>query len=410
MQNTPRPSNKCEACSKRLAPIADMLKLSLRERALLEHPQRIISVSMPVVMDDGSTRVFSGVRVQHNDALGPTKGGIRYHHHVDEAEVQELAFLMMIKCALAGLPYGGAKGGVTVNSKELSKKELERLTRAFVRALGTTVGPHSDIPAPDVGTDAEVMGWFADEYGKMTGKYQPAVVTGKPLKKGGSRGRDVATGLGGVYTIEHFVAANRWNPRETSVAIQGFGNVGGHIAHLLSERGYRIVAVSNSKGGVYRKEGFSRVELVAAQKSKTLPQGDAVSNEALLELPVDILIPAALSEQITKANAPRVQAKVVLEMANAPTTVEADAILHARGIPVIPDILANSGGVIVSYFEWVQNLKKQSWSEKKVAEQLKKKMDEAYAAVVREAKKRGSDMRTAAYILAIQRVLAKTRK
>ena len=410
MKNAPQSSNKCEACSKRLEPIADMLKLLPMERALLEYPQRVISVSMPVRMDDGSTRIFSGARVQYNDALGPTKGGIRYHHHVDEAEVQELAFLMMIKCALAGLPYGGAKGGITVNPKELSKKELERLTRAFVRALGTTVGPQSDIPAPDVNTDAEVMGWFADEYGKMTGKYQPAVVTGKPLKKGGSKGRDVATGLGGVYIVERFVATRGWNPAETSVAIQGFGNVGGHIAHLLHERGYRIVAVSNSKGGVHNKNGFSRGELVVAQKNKILPKGDAVTNEELLELPVDILIPAALSEQITKANAERVQAKVVLEMANAPTTVEADAILHARGTLVIPDILANAGGVIVSYFEWVQNLKKQSWSEKKVAEQLQKKMHEAYTAVTQETKKRGSDMRTAAYVLAIDRVLKAQRK
>lgn len=365
---------------------------------------------MPVHMDDGSTRVFSGVRVQYNDALGPTKGGIRYHEHVDEVEVQELAFLMMIKCALAGLPYGGAKGGITVNPKELSEGELERLTRAFVRALGTTVGPRTDIPAPDVNTDAKTMGWFADEYGKMTGTYEPAVVTGKPLDKGGSKGRDSATGLGGAYILERFAADQGWDPAETTVAIQGFGNVGGHIAHLLVERGYRVVAVSNSRGGAYHEDGFSSNELIEAQKNKGLPKGNPVTNEGLIELPVDLLIPAALSEQITANNASRVKAQAVLEMANAPTTVSADAILHENGVAVIPDILANAGGVIVSYFEWVQNLEKSSWSEEDVAAKLKDKMTEAYLAVAAEAKKRGSDMRTAAYELAIKQVLGAERK
>ena len=391
-------------------PIAQTLGLSEFERALLEHPQRVISVSMPVLMDDGSTRVFSGVRVQYNDALGPTKGGIRYHEHVDSAEVQELAFLMMIKCALAGLPYGGAKGGITLNPKELSEKELERLTRAFVRALGTIVGPHTDIPAPDVNTDAKTMGWFADEYGKMTGTFEPAVVTGKPLDNGGSKGRDIATGLGGAYILEQCAADQGWDPAETTVAIQGFGNVGGHIAHLLVERGYKVVAVSNSRGGVYHEDGFTGAELMEAQKSKTLPRGNPVTNEGLIELPVDVLIPAALSEQIHAGNVARVKAQAVLEMANAPTTVEADAILHENGVTVIPDILANAGGVIVSYFEWMQNLGNESWSEEEVAEKLKQKMTLAYESVAMEAKRRGSDMRTAAYEFAVRRVLDAERK
>jgi glutamate dehydrogenase len=249
------------------------------------------------------------------------------------------------------------------------------------------------------------MDWFADEYGKITGKYEPAVVTGKPVGKGGSKGRDIATGLGGVYILEQFASDSGWEPKNISVAIQGFGNVGGHIAHLLSERGYRIVAVSNSRGGAYRKEGFERAELVEAQKLKALPAGEAVTNEDLLELPVQVLIPAALSEQITKANAQRIKAELVLEMANAPTTVEADAILHKRSIRVIPDILANAGGVIVSYFEWVQNLEHESWSEKDVCAKLKEKIVTAYVAVKKETKKRGSDMRTAAFALAIERVL-----
>ncbi len=403
-------TNVCIACRNRLAPIAERLGLSENERALLEYPQRVISVSMPVLMDDGSLRVFDGVRVQYNDALGPTKGGIRYHEHVDEAEVQELAFLMMIKCALADLPYGGGKGGITLNPKELSRGEIERLTRAFVRALGTTVGPQTDIPAPDVNTDAEIMGWFADEYGKMTGTYQGAMVTGKPVGKGGSKGRETATGLGGVYIIEQYVGEQGWQPEETTVAVQGFGNVGGHIAHLLSERGYRVVAVSNSRGGAYRPDGFSTSELKAALAVKELPKGDTITNGDILELPVTILIPAALSEQITKENAKRVQARVVLEMANAPTAVEADALLHKKKITVIPDILANAGGVIVSYFEWKQNLENESWSEEAVAERLKEKMIAAYDAVRQRAVAQQTDMRSAAYTLAIDRVIAAERK
>ena len=261
----------CISCRTRLAPIAKRLELSDFERALIEYPQRVISVALPVVMDDGSTRVFRGYRVQYNNALGPYKGGIRYHLAVDEEDITELAFLMMIKNALMNLPYGGAKGGIVVDPRALTKSERERLTRTFVRALGKTVGPYTDVPAPDVNTSAETMDWFADEYGKMEGMYMPAVVTGKSIPKGGSRGRDSATGLGGVYVLEQFAKKMKWKPAESTIAIQGFGNVGGHIAHLLAVRGYRVVAVSNSRGGVFRESGFSAEELARAQKEKTLP-------------------------------------------------------------------------------------------------------------------------------------------
>ncbi|MEK7627793.1 MAG: Glu/Leu/Phe/Val dehydrogenase [Patescibacteria group bacterium] len=403
-------SGVCVECRARLHPIAEKLRLSPIARAILEHPQRTIGVSIPLTMDNGSIRVFDGFRVQYNDALGPTKGGIRYHEGVGEDEVKELAFLMTIKNSLAGLPYGGGKGGITVNPKELSQNELERLTRGFVRALGTTVGPYTDVPAPDVNTTPEMMGWFADEYAKVVGKPMPAVVTGKPVDKGGSRGRDVATGLGGAYILDQYAVQEGWKPTECKVAIQGFGNVGGHIAHLLVERGYTVVAVSNSRGGVYRDTGFSAHELLEAQKNKTLPTGEEKTNADILTLPVQILIPAALSDQITRDNANDIQAKLVLEMANAPTSVEADAILFDRGIKVVPDILANSGGVIVSYFEWVQNLQGESWSEEDVAKKLKEKMTTAFGAVMARAQKDAVDMRTASYFIAIERVLEAEKK
>lgn len=403
-------SHVCISCRGRIGVIARLLNLTPLDHALLEQPQRVISVTLPVVMDDGHVQVFRGIRVQYNDALGPYKGGIRYHEEVSEEEVTELAFLMCIKNALANLPYGGGKGGVTVNPKELSKNEIERLTRTFTRALGTTIGPHTDVPAPDVNTDSETMEWIADEYGKIVGAYEPAVVTGKPLKKGGSRGRDTATGMGGAFVLDQYVKEMNWKPSETTVAIQGFGNVGGHIAHLLAESGYLVVAVSNSRGGVYRAEGFSTKELVRAQKSGALPQGEAKTNDEILLLPVRVLIPSALSDQITRKNARDIQAHLILEMANAPTSIGADMILEKRNIPVIPDILANAGGVIVSYFEWTQNLKKESWSEERVNKKLKEKMIEAYTIVSKRAKKEGVPMRTAAYLIAVERILTAEHK
>lgn len=394
----------CAVCDERLGGILEGVHMSEEAKTILTHAQRVIAVSIPVLMDDGTRKVFDGYRVQYNDALGPTKGGIRYHSEIDLAEVQELAFLMTIKCALSGLPYGGAKGGVVCDPKNMSVGEIERLTRAFVRALGQTVGEDSDIPAPDVNTNAQTMDWFIDEYEKMVGHEAKAVVTGKSIAKGGSLGRDSATGRGGVYVLEAYAQDKKWKPAETTIAIQGFGNVGGWFAHLAIEIGYKVVAVSGSKGGVYKKEGFTLEEIKAALAKKELPQGEVVTNSALLELPVDVLVPAALSEVLHEENALRIQAKVIIEMANAPVTTQADKLLRERGIEVIPDILANSGGVTVSYFEWVQNKKREKWEEERVNKELKEKIIDAYNRVsVRVGGTKS--WRAAAYDEALSRIL-----
>ncbi|MBP9668736.1 MAG: Glu/Leu/Phe/Val dehydrogenase [Candidatus Pacebacteria bacterium] len=398
-------SSACVACQSRLLDITQGFNLSPKEKAILEHPQRTISTTMPIMMDDGSVRVFSGLRVQYNDALGPTKGGLRYHPEVDEGEVQELAFLMMLKNSLAGLPYGGGKGGITCDPKSLSVAELERLTRAFVRALGTTVGPDTDIPAPDVNTGAQTMDWFVDEYEKMVGHPARAVVTGKSVAQGGSLGRDSATGRGGVYLLERYAQEQGWNPAATTIGIQGFGNVGGWFARLATGLGFKVVAVSGSKGGVYAPEGFTLAALEASLAEKTLPEGSPVSNEELLALPVQVLVPSALAHQIHKYNASTVQAQLVIEMANAPTTVGADEILAMKGVRVIPDILANGGGVTVSYFEWLQNRAGETWDEELINEKLQKSILDAYARVMARSVSKGSTLRSAAYHESIERIL-----
>lgn len=398
-------SSACVACQNRLLDIADGLALSEHERAILEHAQRTISVTMPVSMDDGSVRVFSGVRVQFNDALGPTKGGIRYHPEVDTAEVQELAFLMMLKNSLAGLPYGGGKGGVTCDPKAMSTSELERLTRSFVRALGVVVGPDTDIPAPDVNTGSQTMDWFVDEYEKMVGHAARAVVTGKSISQGGSVGRDSATGRGGVYILERYTREMGWQPSETTIAIQGFGNVGGWFARLAAELGFSVVAVSGSKGGVYAPEGFGAAALIDAIEQKRLPPGKEITNEDLLALPVRVLVPSALAHQIHKYNASTVQASLVIEMANAPVTPGADEILSEKKMTIVPDVLANGGGVTVSYFEWLQNRANESWDEEKVYELLQKSINDAYDRVQRRAAAQGTTWRRAAYHEAIERIL-----
>lgn len=385
------------------------MPLSLRERHILAYPQRSISVSIPVSMDDGVENVFHGIRVQYNDALGPTKGGIRYHPQVDEEEVAELAFLMSMKTALAGLPYGGAKGGVTCDPKTLSHAELERLTRGLVRALGTTVGPHTDIPAPDMNTTAEMMDWFVDEYAQMVGQVSPGVVTGKSVGKGGSLGRDSATGRGGVFVLDAYARDQGWEPQDVTLAIQGFGNVGGWFALLAAERGYRVVAVSGSVHGVYKEQGFTPVELREALAKKQLPQGGVISNEELLASAVTVLVPAALGHQITEANVGYVRARSIIEMANAPVSVEADTLLFEKGIHVVPDILANAGGVIVSYFEWVQNTTGETWSETDVAERLHQTITTAYAQVIKESETTHCSLRDAAYLYAARRILSAER-
>lgn len=383
----------------------------------LKHPKSILQVSIPVRMDDGSQRIFSGYRVRHNDARGPTKGGIRYHPDVSLSEVKALALWMTCKCAVVGIPYGGAKGGIIVNPKELSRMELERLSRGFIRQIADFIGPETDIPAPDVYTNAMIMGWMMNEYSEIRRQHTPAVITGKPIPLGGSLGREDATGRGAYYCIKELESKRGWTPGAVRVAIQGFGNAGQHVAQLLHSDGYKIVAVSDSQGGIYKPEGFDVPSLIYAKnESKRLQavycqgsvceiiKADRITNEKLLELDVDLLIPAALENQITGANAARVKAPVIIEVANGPTTSEADAILVKLGTLVVPDILANAGGVTVSYFEWVQNLAGYYWPEEEVHAKLRVIMSREFNAIYDVMQTKKIDMRTAAYVHALSRI------
>ncbi|GMU93302.1 MAG: glutamate dehydrogenase [Candidatus Hydrogenedentota bacterium] len=385
----------------------------------LKHPKATLEVAIPVRMDDGSLRVFTGYRVRHDDTRGPTKGGIRYHPNVNIDEVKALAFWMTCKCAVAGLPYGGAKGGIVVNPKELSRLELERLSRGFIEQIADFIGPETDVPAPDVYTNAMIMGWMMDEYSKIKRQRTPAVITGKPIPLGGSLGRDEATGRGAYYCIKELELQRQWKPQDVRVAIQGFGNAAQHVALLLHADGYRIVAVSDSRGGVYRPEGFDVPSLVRIKEETRRVKAvycngalceevkaDAVTNEELLELDADILIPAALENQITESNARNIRAPIVIEVANGPTTSEADRILNEKGACVVPDILANAGGVTVSYFEWVQNRSGYYWSLDEVRNRLREIMSREFNNVDRIRRDRSVDMRTAAYVHALNRISA----
>lgn len=373
----------------------------------LSKPQREIVVSIPVRMDDGSLKFFEGYRVQHNNARGPYKGGIRFHPEADLDEVRALAFWMTMKTAVAGMPMGGGKGGITVDPKQLSKGELERLSRGWVRLLWRDLGPDIDVPAPDVNTTPEIMQWMTDEYEKLSGDTTRATFTGKPIEYGGSEGRTVATGLGGYYVFSA-LQKHIGIVEDASVAIQGMGNVGGHAAKIFHEHGYKVVAMSDSKSGIYNPEGLDPNEVEAFKKERGSLKGYAnakdISNEELLELPVDVLIPAALENQITDINASRIQAKVVLELANGPTTPDADDALFARGITVVPDILANAGGVIVSTFEWEQNRKGEHWDEAKVLERLQTTLSEQSQAVWERALSLKISLRTAAFVVALERL------
>ena len=383
----------------------------------LKHPKAILQVSIPVRMDDGSLRIFDGIRVRHDDTRGPTKGGIRYHPDVTLDEVKALAFWMTCKCAVVGIPYGGSKGGIICNPKELSRLELERLSRGFIREIADFIGPDTDCPAPDVYTNSMIMGWMMDEYSKIVRKYTPAVITGKPIELGGSLGRDDATGRGGYYCIKELEKRRGWKPSDIRVAIQGFGNVGKPVARLLHQDGYRIVAVSDYKGGIYHPDGFDIPGLIrfkqesrhvtAVYDEEALVDGvdaELISNENLLELDVDLLIPAALEDQITAKNVDRIKAPVVVELANGPTTSKADAVLAERGTLVVPDILANAGGVTVSYFEWTQNRQGYYWSLEKVHERLQAIMAREFNAVYDLMTEHQIDMRTAAYAHALNRI------
>ncbi len=378
---------------------------NLRER--LKLPQRSLVVSLPVRMDDGHVEVFTGYRVQHDSSRGPSKGGVRYHPDVNLGEVAALAMWMTWKCALAGLPYGGAKGGVTIAPKQLSPAELQRLTRRYAAEIFPLIGPDKDVPAPDVGTDAQVMAWMMDTYSQQVGYAVPGVVTGKPLSIGGSLGREEATGRGVVYVTQEVLRHLKLSIENTTVAIQGFGNVGSHTARIMQQQGVRVIAVSDIHGGIYNPKGLNVMELLRRDPNQPLHDtklGDALTNEELLQLECTILVPAALSEQITSKNANSLRCRILSEGANGPTTLEADHILASKGIFVIPDILANSGGVIVSYFEWVQDLQRFFWSATDIQNRLQGIITSAFQRTLHFSTERRVSMRMAALMSGIDQV------
>jgi glutamate dehydrogenase/leucine dehydrogenase len=378
--------------------------------ARLRQPDRDVRISIPVKMDDGSMKIFEGYRVEYNNALGPYKGGIRFHPDTEINEVKALAFWMAIKCAVASIPMGGGKGGITVDPKILSKTELEKLSRGWVKKLSDILGPNKDVPAPDVNTTPEIMAWMADEFENITGDKTRATFTGKPIEKGGSEGRGPATGLGGFYVFDA-LRAKLGLPEKCKIVIQGFGNVGSNAAHIFSEHGHSVIAVSDSKSAIYNPNGLNLNDVEAHKKSAgklmDFPGAENLSNEELLELECDVLIPGAFENVITDLNADKIKAKVILELANGPTTPEADEILFKKGIPVIPDVLANSGGVTVSYFEWDQNLKDEHWSEQQVFDKLKPLMDNAANNIFEKAKENNTYLRMGAFILALERIQQK---
>ena len=389
--------------------VADRINLNPKVRVMMRAPRLEYTVNFPVQMDDGSVRVFTGHRVQHSTARGPAKGGIRYHPMVTLDEVKALAMWMTWKCAVVNLPYGGAKGGVAVDPKQLTPAELENLTRRYASELMLIIGPGKDVPAPDMGTDGRIMAWIMDTYSMNVGYVVPGVVTGKPVAVGGTLGRVEATGRGVTYITQEAARYRAMQLDGATVAIQGFGNVGYHSARLLHETGCRIVAVSDVTGGIYNKHGLDWLELERAKTSgRPLREAggayDHVTNEQLLELPVDVLVPAALENQITGENADKVRAKMLVEGANGPTTPEADAILLDKGVFIVPDILANAGGVIVSYFEWVQDLQSFFWEEDEINQRLRRILARAFAEVATIAERDTASMRDAAYILALRRV------
>jgi glutamate dehydrogenase (NAD(P)+) len=383
------------------------LNLDPRYRTLLITPAREVRVELNILLDDGSLANFIGYRVQHDDSRGPFKGGLRYHPSVEIDEVRSLASLMTWKTAVVGVPLGGAKGGISCDPAKLSARELQRLTRRFVDAVGSIIGPHTDIPAPDVNTNAQVMSWIFDQYSRRFG-FSPAVVTGKPVSLHGSRGRDSATGRGCMVAIRQVLATDGRPLRGTRFAIQGFGNVGSWLARLLHEQGARIVAVSDVTGGIYNLDGLDITRLLShtAQTKSVLgfPGTTQLTNDELLSTECDVLVPAALGHVLDQTTARTVRAKYVLEGANGPCTIEGDRILEERGIVCVPDILANAGGVTVSYFEWTQNVQQQQWTEEEVNRQLEEHMVAAHAAVEATRQEFGCSMRTAAFILGIRRV------
>jgi glutamate dehydrogenase (NAD(P)+) len=374
----------------------------------LRHCKRILTVSVPVKMDDGSVKVFEGYRIQHNMDRGPAKGGIRYHPQVSLDEVKALSFWMTMKCAVVNLPYGGAKGGIICDPKKMSKGEIERMTRRYTAEISIIIGPEKDIPAPDVNTNEQIMAWIMDTYSMTIGYSCPGVVTGKPLEVGGSLGRKEATGRGVFYVTRELAAREGFDLRKSSVAVQGFGNVGSNAANIFAEHGTKVVAISDVGGGLYDPKGLDLHDIMEyRQKNDTIagyPKAEKVDVDKFVELPCDILIPAAMENTITAANADKIKAKYIIEGANGPTSNDADAILHKKGIMVVPDILANAGGVTVSYFEWVQDMQSLFWSEKEINARLQEVIVGAFTEVYDLAKKEKVDMRLAAFMVGIRRL------
>ena len=403
--------NPFESMLSVLAETATMMGLPESDYVVLAHPEREVKVAVPVEMDDGTVRVFEGYRVQHNSARGPYKGGLRFHPNTDLDEVKALASWMSFKCAVADIPYGGAKGGITVDPSTLSKTELERLTRNFTERIAPVIGPDKDIPAPDVNTNAEIMGWIMDTYSRLSGAPKPGVVTGKPVEIGGSLGRTAATASGVCMIAKMALKYLKIDEKTSRFAVQGLGNVGGLTAQILFDGGHTVTCVSDVNGCVHNEKGLNITEIRDFLKNggklnEYRAEGvEQLPREAILTLDCDVLIPCALENQLTGENADKVSAKIVVEGANGPTTPDADKILAKRGIPVVPDILANCGGVVVSYFEWVQDLQNYYWDEETVAQRLKQKMELAFQAVVKEAEKYHTTLRKGAYAVAIGRII-----
>jgi glutamate dehydrogenase (NAD(P)+) len=400
--------NPYQIALQQLDEVAKIMNLDPGIHEILKYPKRELTVSMPVKMDDGSLKVFVGYRVQHNVNRGPAKGGIRYHPDVTLDEVRALAMWMTWKCAVVNIPYGGAKGGIICNPKEMSAGEIERLTRRYTSEISIIIGPEKDIPAPDVYTNPQVMAWIMDTYSMDKGYYIPGVVTGKPLSVGGSLGRNEATARGCLFTTIEATKQLGLDIKSVKIAVQGYGNAGYIYAKLAHQLGAKIIAVSDSKGGIYVEEGLNPDEVLKHKQETGSVVGyknsSPLTNEELLELPCDILIPAALENQITIENARRIKAKIIAEAANGPTTPEADKVLHEQGVFLIPDILANAGGVTVSYFEWVQDIQGYFWEEAEINKKLKEIMVRSFYDVLEIAKEKKVNMRTAAYILAVSRV------